>query len=230
MSQVVRMSWRQTAELSRPTNYARNAYHAANGVFVSWLVLHLVSDVGMVKVAASVAACAWLAEGSRRLWTPVNRLLMAIWSKTAHPHEATSINSGTWIVTGMFIIAVLYSKVLACVGVVVCGFGDPAAALIGRKFGRNHIRGGRTVEGSASFLVVSTLAVLVLLAIYAPDIPLLPAALIALCAGAAGMSAELWGRVDDNLSIPVAASTAGWLAMTALGYSPQPGWLWGLLN
>lgn len=225
MSQIIDLDWRETAELARPTNYTRNLYHAANGVFVSWLVLHLLSNEGMVLVAGSVALLAWTIEVTRRIWPAVNDAAMKVWGKTAHPHELTQLNSGTWIVTAMFIIALLYGNIEACVGVVVCGFGDPAAALIGRKFGRLHIAGGRTLEGTTAFVVVGGAATWLLLALYLPHISASQGAVIAVLAALCGALAELFAPVDDNLSIPVVSATAGWLTMAAMGLSPTIGWL-----
>lgn len=228
MSQLVNLSWRQTAELARPTNYTRNVYHAANGVAVSWLILHLVDPTGMVVVALGFAVAAWLAESSRRIWPGVNAVMMTVWGKTAHPHELKNVNSGTWIVTSMLVIALLYTPVVCAVGVVVCGFGDPAAAVVGRKFGRIHIKGGRTLAGTTAFVVVGAASALLILTLYAPEIAWSKALIVATIAGLTGALAELFAPVDDNLSIPVVASTTAWLTMAAMGLSPELGFVFQL--
>ena len=228
MSQVVNLSWRQTAELARPTNYTRNAYHAASGVAVSGLILHLVSPTGMVIVAVAFAVAAWLAETTRRIWPGVNAALMMVWGKTAHPHEFTNVNSGTWIVTAMLIIALLYTPVVCAIGVVVCGFGDPVAAMVGRKFGRTHITGGRTLEGTLAFVAIGALFAGLILVVYAPEIRWHYVLIVAVVAALTGALAELFAPVDDNLAIPVASSTAGWLTMAALGLQPELGFLFSL--
>ncbi len=228
MSHVVELSWREAAQLARPTNYMRNAYHAANGVIVSWLVLHIFSPLQMVVVACGFAAFAWTAEISRRYSATINRLLMAIWAKTAHPHERNHVNSATWIVTGLLIIAVLYGNVVACMGVLACGFGDPAAALFGRRFGRIHLRNGRTLEGSIAFVVVAAFFITLMLMLHAPQFTAGQSVIVALMASLAGALIELWAPVDDNLAIPVAASSGGWLTLVALGLNPPAGWLFTL--
>lgn len=225
MSQVLNMNWRQTAELRRPTNYTRNLYHAANGLFVSWLVLHVLSQEGMVMVAGGCVLFAWTAETTRRIWPGINNVLMTVWGKTAHPHERTEVNSGSWIVSAMLILALFLDNTEAVIGVIVCGFGDPAAAVIGRRFGKTHIANGRTLEGSLAFVGVAFAMTLLMLTLYKPELHLWQGAVIALAAAAAGAAAELWAPIDDNFSIPIAASLAGVLTMLALGLTPAAGWL-----
>ena len=81
--------------------------------------------------------------------------------------------------------------------------GDPAASLVGRRFGRTRLRSGRSVEGTLAFAVVATVASAVLLRLGFNLRPSMAMALGAV-AGVTGAITEVSSeRLDDNFSIPV---------------------------
>mgnify|MGYP004390682821 CR=1 FL=1 len=96
---------------------------------------------------------------------------------------------------------------------VVVGFGDPAAAIVGRKFGRWKLIHGRTVAGSVGFLCVAGgLSYAWLRLFYREETDTVMALQIAVSAAFCGMLAELFSRrVDDNFSIPLAAAAGAWV-------------------
>jgi len=99
----------------------------------------------------------------------------------------------------------------------VLTLGDPVAGWVGRRFGRVQLVRGRTLEGSLAFLAVgfgSALAVTGL----ALERPWPELALVALGAAVSGSVAELLSvRLDDNLTVPLAA--AGGAAAVTLAIS-----------
>lgn len=83
-------------------------------------------------------------------------------------------------------------------------FGDTAAALIGRRFGRTRFPNGKSLEGCLAFLFVDWTVVT------AAYFLLFPGSLLIFAGGltgvAAAMFAELFNEelhLDDNLSIPL---------------------------
>ncbi len=197
----------------RPTNYARNVYHLGSGLFTLLLVEWLLDLNTMLVVGGAFAATAWTMEISRRYSPRINRLLLWMFSPFAHPHEAWRVNSATWYTTALFGLALLQDKALACVAITVLAVADPFAAVIGRRFGRRTIINGRTVEGTSAFILAGTLSAAAALMVFHPTIPSL--LLCAFAAGLFGGIAELLSRrVDDNLSIPLAAAVGMWVVQT----------------
>ncbi len=197
----------------RPTNYARNLFHIGSGVGCVLLVQHVLSDLGMILVAGAFTVMGWTFEISRRRSEHVNRLLMWVLGPFAHPHERHRINSSTWFTTALFIIALLASKPAVTAALMVLAFGDPFAALVGRRWGRTKLVNRRSLEGSTAFVAVGGVAATAMLRLYYPDLALGIPAGIALAAALLGALAELYSnRVDDNLSIPVAAAAGASLA------------------
>ena len=203
----------------RPTNYWRNVFHVLSGIAVVSAVELLLGHTGMIVAAGLGLIGAWGMEISRRVSTRVNDFLMeVVFRRVSHPHEAHRINSATWYTTALFVLALVGSKLMAALAIVVLAFGDPAAALVGRALGRVRLLNGRTLEGSLAFLVAGSLAAFAAVMIWHRQVGLGPAAAIAGVAALSGAVAELVSRrVDDNLSIPIAAACGAWaVALAAL--------------
>ena len=97
------------------------------------------------------------------------------------------------------------------IGLVKADFSDPAAAVIGKRYGKHRFDNGRSVEGTLTFVLVGTLVATATMAIFHGDVALWRALVIAFVASTAGGLTELFStRLDDNLGIPVSAGLAAW--------------------
>jgi dolichol kinase len=118
----------------------------------------------------------------------------------------------------MVILALLQDKTLATLAVIILGFADPAAALVGRRFGRIRLIHGRSLEGSLTFVVVGLLAGATALGLFHPELAWGQILALAGAGALAGATAELFSRrIDDNLSIPVAVALTGLLVTSLTG-------------
>ena len=204
----------------RPTNYARVAFHVGSAGLGLLATLVVFTPSQLPYAASTLAGTAWFLELLRRRSPAANARLMRFFAPIARPHEADHVNSGTWYMTALVLLTLTYSPLLCVVAVAVLGFGDPAAAIIGRRFGRVRLRHGRSLEGTLAFVVVGTCAA----AAFVCFLPAPPAAAVAwpvaLAAALAGAAAELYSRrIDDNFAIPIAAMGGAWAMLWALGAS-----------
>lgn len=202
----------------RPTNWPRGIFHVSSGLValaVLWSVPH---PAWAMAVGWPLALTAWTLEIIRRARPGFNATIMRFFAPLAHPHEYRGINSGTWYLTTIALLSTTVSPVPCAVGVAVLGFGDPAAAIVGRRFGRVRLVHGRTLEGSLAFLAASAAAGTLAAMIFAPGLSL-PLALALGASGAvAGAATELLSlRIDDNLTIGLVASGAAAIACALLG-------------
>jgi dolichol kinase len=198
----------------RPANYARSGFHALTGIFALG-VIQLVPLWGVRTFAVTFALFCWTLELTRRRWTWVNEACMKVLGRFAHAHERYQVNSSTWYATALAIMSLAFSPRANSVAVIVLGFGDPVAALIGRRFGRTRLKNGRSLEGSLAFVVAGALAAIAALRVCYPGEPLLSTVVAGAVGGIAGAIAELVsGAIDDNFAIPLAASFAA--ALSAL--------------
>jgi len=180
-----------------------------------WIVTQM-DERGAFETATALLVLMWGIEAFRFSYAPFNRWLLQITRSMARPHETNHLTSATWYMCAAFLLACLWNLPVATLAIVICGLGDPAAAMIGRRFGRRKIYYGRTIAGCLGFLIVSVAAGTVWLSVVY-DFDATRALSWSLGGGVFGMLAELFSRkIDDNFSIPLAAAagallTAAWL-------------------
>lgn len=198
----------------RPTNYRRSIGHAICGLVVLGLIEVIPSSL-LVAPAAVAFALVWVTEGTRKISPAWNERVMRLFSPIAHPYEVNTINSGTWYVTALFVLALFQNQLAAAVAVVVLALADPAAALIGRRFGTIGLVNNRSLQGTGAFFVVGAVAsLLVVWVFHAGQLTEAKALCVCLIAAFVGALAELFSsRVDDNLSIPVVVGTTAVLLL-----------------
>lgn len=193
---------------ARPANYTRSLFHVGSAATALVLLRLLPGRPWIIAASAAFALTGWTMELTRRRSPAINARLMALFAPVAHPHERHGINSSTYYVTALLLISIFAPLRAAEVGIVVLGLADPAAGLIGRRFGRIRLRANRSLEGTLGFVVVGALAAAGWLAlVHAP--PLATLAVLAVVGGVAGALTELLStRLDDNFTIPVAVTAA----------------------
>lgn len=190
----------------RPTNYARNVFHVISALSVLILIQYILNPTGMIIAAAAFALAGWGMETARRYSTQANTLIMKAFTPVAHPHEYHRVNSATWYVSALLILSLTGSALMCSVAVIVLGFADPAAALIGRRFGRISLINGRSLEGTLTFIVTGFIGALGVIQLWHPEISLSHACLMGAVAAVFGGIAELVSsKVDDNMTIPLAS-------------------------
>jgi dolichol kinase len=100
-----------------------------------------------------------------------------------------------YLAAGVILSMVVFPKTVSYAAITIVAVGDPVASYYGQRFGRTHI-GAKTLEGFGAGSIASFAAAL--LWVY-PS--------LALIGSLAGMSLELLGIFDDNLTIPIAAGS-----------------------
>lgn len=100
---------------------------------------------------------------------------------------------------------------IAAVAVMAWGFGDAAAALVGKAFGRRkvihrYIEKAKTLEGTAAMIITASLALFLTLIFYAGQ-PWLSSLLISLMVAPVCGIVELFSRKGlDTLTVPITTS------------------------
>ncbi len=194
----------------RPSNLKRNVFHVVSSL-VAIAVLYFLPERALL-IAGSIAAGSWTLELARKLAPHLNDKLAKWFVPMAHPHERYAINASTFYVTALVILAACFEARVSAMACAVLGFADPAAARLGRRFGRFTIARGRTVLGTLSFVIVGFAAAVTTGVVFGA--PLRVALTLAAAAAICGALGELVaGRVDDNLTIPVSAAAGCALAL-----------------
>lgn len=205
------------AKSLRPTNYARNLFHVGSALVALTVLIVAPSRIWVMAASGSLFVTFWTLEILRRTRPQMNEQLMALFGKVAHAHERYRVNSSTWYMTALILLASFAQPAVSAIAVMVLGCGDPAAAIVGRRFGKTKLRSGRSLEGTLAFAGVSFVVAL------AVAIGMLPGTMTlkvvaAVVAAATGAIVEVFStRVDDNLTIPLSVGAAVSVAVAILG-------------
>lgn len=191
----------------RPVNVSRSLVHVAVGA-AAIVLLRLGDDRTILWTATCALVSVWLLEGARRVSRRWRARVDTALAATAHSFERHAVTSGTWYATSLAVLAWTLDAPAAAAAVAILAGADPTASYFGRRFGRHHLGPQRSVEGSAAFVVAGTLAAGGAFALFG----VVPwgIALAMAIAGAVGELASV-GRLDDNLTIPLAAGLAAGL-------------------
>lgn len=193
---------RLVARTERPQPW-RRVFHASSGLALALGPILLGLDRPEVLTIVGTLLAGALAIDLARLRVPaLNRLFFRTFPALASPREADSPASSTWYLLGVLLTYALFPS-QAVPAVLVLGLADPAASIIGRRWGRVRLGKG-TLEGGAAFLAVAS----IVLAVTADGTlwPLIVALLVTVV--------ELLPiPLDDNLTVPlaVAAALAPWV-------------------
>lgn len=181
---------------------ARKAIHAGLSIAAATVVLVL-DPVPAAVVLAAATMAALAVELGRRLSPAVAGAFSRL-EGLLKPREATGLTGATLLSIGFTATAVTFPGGPALAGILLAGLADPAAALVGRRYGRVRYPGGKSLAGSVAFLVVALVlglalglgpgtAALVAMALTAVEAVTLP--------------------VDDNLYLPVAGAALVMMAV-----------------
>jgi dolichol kinase len=186
---------------------ARKLVHAALSLLAAGVVWLLPYPLGAVILAAATAVALTI-EVARRVHGRLGHRFLTLLGPMLRENEAAGLTGATTLAVGYTMAAVLFAGWPAVAGILVVGLADPAAAMVGARFGRLRYPGGKSVEGSLAFLAV---AIVVLLTV--PGL----SPLRALGTGMVLAMIEAPSlRMDDNLYLPLITAAAVALTMGVL--------------
>ncbi len=200
----------------KPLMRARSIFHVCMGLVAATLYHFILSRSQALAILFVALASVLLVEISRRVSKSFNDYLCthSVLHLIGRPHEYQGVNSALYYVVSLILLALFFSPAAGIVGVLVLGFADPAAAWIGKAYGRTKLYRRKTLAGTLAFCMVGAGVGLAYLLGLHPELSLSRRVLAAGAAAVAGAVAELVsGRVDDNLTIPVTASLAAALIL-----------------
>lgn len=203
----------ETPQAIRVPRVARSVTHVMLG-----LVSVVLYQFFLTKTQATIAVAGFVAlfvglDVARRIWPKFNVFMIdGIFRGIVRPRERYKVPSATWYVVGLFIGTLIAPREAICAGALVLAFGDPTAAAIGHRWGHRKLRRDKSVVGTLAFVVAGAVVAGAYLAFATTGLGVLRVIAWALTASVAGAAAELFGdKLDDNMTIPVAAALAGFL-------------------
>jgi phytol kinase len=184
------------------------AVNARKTVHLLALLIPPVSELtskAFVLTALSIITIAYLLSELLRLKGHRLPIITAFTLKMGRPEERASfIMRPAYLAIGIIVALALYPSTIAYASICIGAIGDPAAAIVGERFGQRRVVRRKTLEGFAAGLTAAFLLASLLLSPF-----------IALLGAVGGMIMELLDVPDDNLTMPIVAGALMTLATIA---------------
>ena len=124
------------------------------------------------------------------------------------------LSGGAPVLAAACVSALLFPVPFSALAMATMLLADTAAALIGRRFGRHRFFNGKSLEGSAAFVVTGTLVILAGHIGFGYGLPVLCGGILGVIVAAVLELFNCELHLDDNFTIPLA--TGGGLMLGAL--------------
>ena len=149
-------------------------------------------------------ALVWGGADWYRLHHPgFNEFALGVLGPLLKTKEAKEVTSSSHMLIASALVILFMEKEIACASLFFIAMGDPAAAVVGKRFGKIRFKSGKSLEGTLAMFAVCL----------GVGLALIPSALIAVAGALAAALAELYiVGLDDNLAVPLLSA----LAMTAV--------------
>jgi dolichol kinase len=110
---------------------------------VGWWVSYPLALV----LAGLLLGASLVVEAARRWWPGVNHLLWRLLPTTFRAWEDRRVLGSTWFVVGALASLVLYGRDVGGMAVLFLAWGDPAAELVGSRWGRGRRKARAAASG-----------------------------------------------------------------------------------
>jgi dolichol kinase len=188
----------------KPTNYRRNLFHVGMGLFGVLMYELFLTPAWAIGITGVLAGTVVLMEVARRVHPRVNWALTLPFKQIIRPWERNRPNSASWYSLAVFLSVLVMPQFAAELGVLTLAFADPAATLVGKRWGRVKLIGEKSVLGTLAFLATALLAGGILFALAGPAMPAWRVAgMLGSAAVAATVTELACDRLDDNFAIPL---------------------------
>ncbi|HEY3448027.1 MAG TPA: hypothetical protein VGK67_16845 [Myxococcales bacterium] len=193
----------------RPLMGARTLFHISSGVVATVMYQFYLTTFQAEMVLLSLLGLFVGLEVTRRFSKRWNHFLAGkVFHSIARPREYYRVNSSTLYLLALALVAPVFSRPAVLTGVLILAFGDPAAAWLGKRYGKLKLYRSKSLVGTLSFAGAGTLVAATFLLLFCPEVSVGSKLLAAGLASLVGAVAELFSgpKLDDNLSIPIAST------------------------
>lgn len=143
----------------------------------------------------------------------VQKVLLPIFGKLMRPHELRKdrifLNGASYVLMSAVLCVLVFPKVIAITAFSILIVSDTAAALIGRKIGKNPFL-DKSREGTFAFIISAIGVVMVVGLLNNASSSFYTAGTIGSIVGAIVEAGSIRLKMDDNFSIPMAVGGLMW--------------------
>lgn len=190
-----------THSTMKDSHYPRKVFHALAGAAIpSAYYFAILPQVVLTWIVLTIAA-AWIGLDVLRLRNAsLNEMFTRVLRPLLKRKEAHSLTGSSYLLGGSALALLLYPQVVMMTTLFFIALGDPAAAVVGKRFGRTRFSNGRSLEGSLAMF-----ATCLFVAHWLGGFTWSVSAVGALIAAVT----ELYsGKIDDNITVPLLSGVA----------------------
>lgn len=182
----------------------RKIFHLAAASIIPTVYYLQVFSWRTSAILVVLATIIWAGMDYYRMYNPrFNQFALGVLGPLLKAKERSQITASSHLLIASSAVILLLERRIACTALFFIALGDPAAAVVGKRFGSHRLSNGKSLEGAAAMFLVCLAAGFGLTG----SIPVASAG-----AAGAALAELLLTRVDDNLSVPLASGAV----MTAL--------------
>lgn len=200
-------------------HFARKLWHFSGVMFIV-VVYSQVSRSMALQLMTTFAFLAVLIDLVRHQWPGANRLVLSVFHPIMREHERHGLAGTSYLMLGVFLIMLLFPKSVVILALIFLGVADPLASYVGIRYGQDKIVGHKSLQGSMAAFIACT--VLSGVYFYTQNLMLERLLIVSILAGLIGALAELLpvGKLDDNFTFPLVASSLLWVLFFVFGGFP----------
>ena len=194
----------------------RRFFHCLSGLICGTIYMLLLSHKQAIYILGGAASIFYILE-QIRINYPNQPGLNIINKYFLRAEEHLKESAAIPYLMALLLTIITFPKSIALTAIFTLAIADPLSAIIGIKYGKHRIVEGKSLEGSAAFLV-STMVVCFLIFISIPGNNFWPVLANAFFLGLFGSAFEMIPlKLDDNLTIPLFTATILWILAATTG-------------
>ena len=181
----------------------RKVIHLASAVIpvLVW-VLPRPASIGLL---GAIVATALAVEVARRFVPSIRDIFLRLTGGLLRTTERTDLSGATWMAIAYLVAVVVFPLPVAVAAMLYNAFGDGLAAVVGKRWGRHRVPGGKSLEGAGAGFAANLLVGLAI-----PGISPLAAVI---GGGGTALLELLPIPVNDNLVVTIGGGALVWMAL-----------------
>ena len=202
----------------RDLQLGRRAFHLLNGVSVATAYAILFTHAQIVHVFGTIACLVYVFDRVRIAYPEViARHAPSVNQLLVRAEEQVRESAMTPYAIAVLLTILTVPKPAALIAIYALAIADPAAAVVGIRWGRHKLGPERSLEGSLAFFA-ATFAIALFVLGAATDATGVAVGVMAFLIALAAAACELLPlRIDDNMTIPLFVGFATWIVADLVG-------------